>query len=122
VGAAVLLLVVARLAQPVARTVAVVALASCLLAPAAYSIATAATPHSGAIPSVGPARHAMGGGFTGPGGLLDSPSPGPALTAKLSADADDFTWAAAVVGSNDAAPLTVDRVVIYDLTQAPKNS
>jgi 4-amino-4-deoxy-L-arabinose transferase-like glycosyltransferase len=194
VGAAALLLVVGRLARPVARAVAVVAVASCLLSPAAYSIATAATPHSGAIPSVGPSRHGMGGGFAGPGGLLDSPRPGPALTATISADAADYTWAAAVVGSNNAAgyqlasgapvmaiggfngtdpsptldefkgfvadrqihyfirgrmmighwggqtsgsressdiaewvethytPLTIDRVVIYDLTAAPKNS
>ena len=63
VGAAVLLLVVGRLARPIARVVAVVAVVSCLLSPAAYSIATAATPHSGAIPSVGPSRHGMGGGF-----------------------------------------------------------
>ena len=98
-----LLLVVGRLARPIARVIAVVAVVTCLLSPAAYSIATAATPHSGAIPSVGPSRHGMGGGFAGPGGLLDSPSPGPGLTATLSGDADDYTWAAAVVGSNNAA-------------------
>jgi 4-amino-4-deoxy-L-arabinose transferase-like glycosyltransferase len=103
VGAAALLLVSGRLTQPVARGVAVVAVAACLAAPAAYSIATAATPHSGAIPSVGPSRHGMGGGFTGPRGLLASPTPGPALSATLSAEADDYTWAAAVVGSNNAA-------------------
>jgi 4-amino-4-deoxy-L-arabinose transferase-like glycosyltransferase len=67
-----------------------------------YSVATASAPHSGAIPSVGPARQSFGG-FAGPGGLLDSPSPGAALSATLSADAHDFTWAAAVVGSNNAA-------------------
>lgn len=193
VGAAVLLLVAGRLPRPVACSAAALAVAACLAAPAVYSVATAATPHSGAIPSVGPARQGFGG-FTGPGGLLDSPSPGPALSARLSADAHDFTWAAAVVGSNNAAgyqlasgapimavggfngtdpsptleefqahvaerqihyfirgkmmighwggattgsresadiaewvethytPLTVDRVVIYDLTQPPKNS
>jgi 4-amino-4-deoxy-L-arabinose transferase-like glycosyltransferase len=193
VGAAALLLVVGRLTQPVARAAAVVAVVACLAAPAAYSIATAATPHDGAIPSVGPARNGMGGGFPGPSGLLDSPRPGPALAAILAADADDYTWAAAVVGSNNAAgyqlasgapvmaiggfngtdpsptlaefkqfvadrqihyfirgklmighwggqtggreandivewvethftPLTIDRVIIYDLTEAPKNS
>jgi hypothetical protein len=88
--------------MPVARAVAAIAVAACLAAPAAYAVATAATPHSGAIPSVGPARHGFGG-FTGPGGLLDSPSPGPALSAMLAADAQTFTWAAAVVGSNNAA-------------------
>ena len=103
VGAAVLLLVVGRLTRPIARAVAAVAVASCLLAPAAYSIATAATPHTGAIPTVGPSRNGAGGRFMGPAGLLDSPTPGPALTATLSADAADYTWTAAVVGSNNAA-------------------
>jgi 4-amino-4-deoxy-L-arabinose transferase-like glycosyltransferase len=102
VGAAVLLLVAGRLPRPVARSAAALAVAACLAAPAVYSVATAATPHSGAIPSVGPARQGFGG-LTGPGGLLDSPTPGPALSATLSADARDFTWAAAVVGSNNAA-------------------
>jgi 4-amino-4-deoxy-L-arabinose transferase-like glycosyltransferase len=102
VGAAALLLVAGRLPRPVARSAAALAVAACLAAPAVYSVATAATPHSGAIPSVGPARQGFGG-LTGPGGLLDSPSPGPALSATLSADAHDFTWAAAVVGSNNAA-------------------
>jgi 4-amino-4-deoxy-L-arabinose transferase-like glycosyltransferase len=102
VGAAALLLVAGRLVRPVARSVAALAVASCLAAPAAYAMATAAAPHRGAIPSVGPARHGFGG-FTGPGGLLDSPTPGPALAATLSADAQDFTWAAATVGSNNAA-------------------
>ena len=102
VGAAALLVVAGRLPRPFARSVAALAVAACLTAPAVYSVATAATPHSGAIPSVGPARQGFSG-FAGPGGLLDSPSPGPALSATLSADAHDFTWAAAVVGSNNAA-------------------
>jgi len=102
VGAAALLLVAGRLPKPVARSVAALAVAACLAAPAVYSVATAAAGHSGAIPSVGLARHGFGG-FTGPGGLLDSPAPGPALAATLSADAHDYTWAAAVVGSNNAA-------------------
>jgi 4-amino-4-deoxy-L-arabinose transferase-like glycosyltransferase len=102
VGAAALLLVAGRLPRPLTRSVSALAVAACLAAPAAYSVATAAAPHSGAIPSVGPARHGFGG-FTGPGGLLDSPSPGPALSATLAADAHDFTWVAATVGSNNAA-------------------
>jgi 4-amino-4-deoxy-L-arabinose transferase-like glycosyltransferase len=102
VGAAALLLVAGRLPRPVALSAAALAVAACLAAPAVYSAATAATPHSGAIPSVGPARHGFPG-FTGPGGLLDSPSPRATLSATLSADARDFTWAAAVVGSNNAA-------------------
>ncbi len=102
VGAAALLLIAGRLRRPVARSVAALAVAACLAAPAVYSVATAAAPHTGAIPSVGPSRHGFGG-FTGPGGLLDSPTPGPALSATLSADAHDFTWVAAAVGSNNAA-------------------
>jgi 4-amino-4-deoxy-L-arabinose transferase-like glycosyltransferase len=45
-------------------------IASVIAAPAAYSLNTAATPHSGAIPSAGPAiRGGQGfGGFGGPGG------------------------------------------------------
>ena len=107
VGAAVLLLVAGRLPRPVSRSVAALAVAACLAAPAVYSVATAATAHSGAIPSVGPARQGFGG-FTGPGGLLDSPAPGPALSATLSADAHDFTWVAATVGSNNAAGYQLD--------------
>jgi len=34
---------------------------------------------------------------------LDSPKSGPVLSATLARDADDHTWAAAVVGSNNAA-------------------
>lgn len=97
VGAAVLLLVVARLDRPMVRATVALAIAACLAGPAAYSIATAAGPHNGAIPSVGPSR---GGGF---GGLFGAPEPGPTLTATLAADADRYQWAAAVVGSSNAA-------------------
>ena len=102
VGAAALLLVAGRLPRPVARSAAGLGVVACLAAPAAFSVATAATPHSGAIPSVGPARQGFGG-FAGPGGLLDSPTPGSGLSAALSANARDFTWVAATVGSNNAA-------------------
>ncbi len=101
VAAAVLLLVVGRLRRPVALFVAGLAAVSCLAGPAAFSLATAASPHSGAIPSVGPSRGGPGG-FHG-GGLLSSPEPHPDLINALARDADDFTWAAAVVGSNNAA-------------------
>lgn len=102
VAVAVLLIVVSRLPAVTVRVVASLAVAVCLAAPAAYSIATAAGPHSGAIPSVGPARkHA--GGFGGRGGLLDSPRPGPELTATLAEDAQRYRWTAATVGSNNAA-------------------
>lgn len=103
VGAATLLLVSGRLAPAVARSIAALAIISCLAAPTAFSVATAASTHNGAIPSVGPSRHSFGGGMAGPGGLLDSPTPGPALSATLARDADDYTWTAAVIGSNNAA-------------------
>jgi 4-amino-4-deoxy-L-arabinose transferase-like glycosyltransferase len=97
VGASVLLLMVGRLDRPMVRVTAVLAVAACLAGPAAYSIATAASPHSGAIPSVGPSH---GGGF---GGMFAAPEPGPTVTATLSADVDRYQWAAAVVGSSNAA-------------------
>ncbi|SCG36748.1 hypothetical protein GA0070623_0241 [Micromonospora rifamycinica] len=37
------------------------------------------------------------------GGLLDSREPSAALKALLAADADDYTWVAATVGSNNAS-------------------
>ncbi|QZT55568.1 glycosyltransferase family 39 protein [Mycolicibacterium austroafricanum] len=103
VGATVLLLVVGRLHRRAARLVAALAVTSCLAGPAAFSVATAASPHSGALPSVGPSRHGGPlGGFPG-GGLLSSPNPHPDLIRLLTTDAGQFTWAAAVVGSNNAA-------------------
>nr|WP_308170615.1 glycosyltransferase family 39 protein [[Mycobacterium] fortunisiensis] len=96
VGAAVLLLMVGRLDRPAVRGTAVLAIVAGLAGPAAYSISTAAAPHTGSIPSVGPSR----GGF---GGLFAAPEPGPSLTARLSEGADRYRWAAAVVGSSNAA-------------------
>jgi 4-amino-4-deoxy-L-arabinose transferase-like glycosyltransferase len=102
-GAAVLLVVSGRLAPMVARSVAALAIVSGLAAPAGFSIATAATSHSGAIPSVGPSHRVSGPGAGGAGGLLDSPKPATGLAATLARDADDYTWAAAIIGSNNAA-------------------
>uniref|UniRef100_UPI000A8E7F01 ArnT family glycosyltransferase n=1 Tax=Nocardia pseudovaccinii TaxID=189540 RepID=UPI000A8E7F01 len=65
VAAAALLLVVGRLPKAVATGVLAVAVAVGLAAPGAYALATAATTHSGAIPSAGPAsagRSFPGGG------------------------------------------------------------
>jgi 4-amino-4-deoxy-L-arabinose transferase-like glycosyltransferase len=82
-----------------------IALVAALAGPAAYSVATAATPHSGAIPSAGPATASRGGGggMQGGafGGLLSAPTPGPALVALL--QNSSTKWAAAVVLSNNAA-------------------
>lgn len=111
VGATVLLLVIGRLPRRAVAAVGAVAVTVCLAGPAAYAVATAATPHTGALPSVGPARahgHLGGpgggpGGPGGPGGLLASPTPGAGLTALLATEADSYRWTAAVVGSNNAA-------------------
>jgi 4-amino-4-deoxy-L-arabinose transferase-like glycosyltransferase len=101
-----------------AAVVVPVAVVAALLGPGAYSVATAATPHSGAIPSAGPAMaNRPGGGLVlmgpggasnttmrggGMGGLLSAPTPGDGLV-ELLRDNDGFTWAAAAVGSNNAA-------------------
>jgi 4-amino-4-deoxy-L-arabinose transferase-like glycosyltransferase len=68
IAAALLLLVTTRLAAKVATAVAATALVASLAGPAAYSIATAAKPHTGSIPSAGPAGAAGGFGGRGPGG------------------------------------------------------
>src|SRR5205085_5863252 len=105
------------------------AVAVSLLGPGAYTLATAATPHSGAIPSAGPAGAGFrpgaggGGGFGGPGGqrfqagpqgnggpatgglggLLNASRPTADVVTALQQDSDRYTWVAAAVGSNTAA-------------------
>jgi 4-amino-4-deoxy-L-arabinose transferase-like glycosyltransferase len=120
-----------------ARTTAALAVAAALAGPLAYSLSTAATPHSGAIVTAGPAVSGRGGagmpaafgggagfgptagngsgaftgagrgpgagGAGGMGGLLGASTPPAALVTALQTDAGHFTWAAAVVGSNNAA-------------------
>ncbi|XVS66734.1 ArnT family glycosyltransferase [Actinosynnema sp. CA-299493] len=106
-----------------AAVVVPVAVVAALLGPGAYSVATAAAPHSGAIPSAGPALANRPGGLVliGPGGatdnvrgggnrmggLLSAPTPGDELVALLR-DSEGFTWAAATVGSNNAAGYQLD--------------
>jgi 4-amino-4-deoxy-L-arabinose transferase-like glycosyltransferase len=114
------------------RTTAAVAVAAALAGPLAYSLATATTAQSGAIVSAGPAILGRGGGagmppafggqgnangnanatgvVRGPGaggggmgGLLGASTPSSALVTALTTNAENFTWAAAVVGSNNAA-------------------
>ena len=130
------------------RTTAAAAVVAALAAPLAYSLTTAATAHSGAIVSAGPAAtgargnlaglgnfarqgnlagpgslanpgtatpgsanpgtRAQGGsagrgGGGGMGGLLGTGTPSGALVTALKTDAASYTWAAAVVGSNNAA-------------------
>ncbi len=109
------LAVTADLPDRVRRGVAVVAIVAALAGPAAYSVATAATPHTGAIPTAGPGAGPPGGlQLAGPGngtrvniggGLLDATLPGAELVSLLRQDSEDYTWAAAAVGSNNAAGL-----------------
>lgn len=99
IACSVLLLVVARLPRRVGIVVGVFALVAALAAPAAYTLATVAAPHSGAMPSVGPVDSRGGP----PGGMFDAPTPGAELTAALRRDADRYTWVAAAVGSSNAA-------------------
>ncbi|GAA3244382.1 hypothetical protein [Nonomuraea helvata] len=144
-----------------ALAVAAVASVACLAAlagPAAYAVDTAASPHTGAIPTAGPSTGGFGGGFPRPGGgggrtfrqmpgwgagtgqqpgggqalrqppggaqgqggtgfggrgmggggmgmggLLNAGTPAAELTALLKTEASACTWAAATVGSNNAA-------------------
>jgi 4-amino-4-deoxy-L-arabinose transferase-like glycosyltransferase len=100
------------------RRITVVALATCLVAglaaPVAWSVATAAVPHEGAIPTVGPAEP------DGPppsgvgGGLLHATRPTEAIVAALLTDADRYTWVAATIGANNAAgyQLAAERPVL----------
>jgi len=66
-GAAAAVLFADRLARRVASAVAAGALMAVLAGPTAYSIATAATPHSGSIPTSGPSGFAAGQGGMGRG-------------------------------------------------------
>ena len=135
-AAALMLAGVRHLPRRVGAVVATVALLAGLAAPAAYSLETAATPHTGSSPSAGPVTAggfpggmrggpgaAMGGtapgagaggtgaggtaaggtGNGGVGGLLDGSTSTAELTAMLRADAESWTWSAAVVGANSAA-------------------
>ncbi|MCK2215071.1 glycosyltransferase family 39 protein [Actinomadura sp. ATCC 31491] len=136
-GAALAMLLTRRVAAVVA-----VAVAACLAGPAAYAVDTAATPHTGAIPTAGPStgggfgrpagaagrfRDGGGDGSGGPGGafqppgggrpfrqgggmrgggmggLLNAGTPSAELTTLLRTGGSACTWAAATVGSNNAA-------------------
>ena len=108
----------------VATALAAAAVVLSLAGPTAYAVQTAATPHTGSLPSAGPATEdagpggrpggrpgggpagapaapRAGGGATG--GLLEGSEPTPAITALLQADAGSYTWVAAAVGSNSAS-------------------
>lgn len=110
------------LPRRVVQAVAATALVAGLLGPTAYSLSTAATAHTGSLPTAGPttgtasARGGGGGGGGAPGGapgqaiggatgggLLSGSEPTAAITELLAADAESYTWVAAAVGSNSAS-------------------
>lgn len=108
--AAVALFFAPHLTRGAASSVAVFSLVVALSGTSAYTLATAATTHNGAIPSAGPSSGFGGrfGGFGGgrgggPGALLSTTLPGASLTALLRQDASNYTWTAATVLSNAAA-------------------
>ncbi len=119
--AALLLVGVRHLPRRFALVVASAALVAGLAAPAAYSVTTAGTAHTGSIPTAGPSSGGGPGGMgmgTPPGltqsqppngtgatagGLLEGSQSSATITAMLQSDADSYTWAAAAVGSNSAA-------------------
>jgi hypothetical protein len=96
-----------------AATIAITITAG-LLAPAAYTIDTVLTGHTGSIVTAGPTVLGdLGGGGGRPGGggvrpggaqpLFGNTGAGGAVTALLSANASEYTWVAAAVGSDSAA-------------------
>ncbi|GAB3159188.1 glycosyltransferase family 39 protein [Amycolatopsis stemonae] len=108
--AAVGLFFASHLTRWAATSIAALALVAMLTGTGAYTLATAATTHEGAIPSAGPTSGfgggRFGGGFGGrggPGSLLSTTLPGAQLTSLLSQDASKYTWTAATVLSNAAA-------------------
>ncbi|MEV6445225.1 glycosyltransferase family 39 protein [Amycolatopsis sp. NPDC051716] len=113
--AAVALFFATHLTRWAASFVAIFSMVVVLSGTGAYTLATAAVTHSGAIPSAGPSSGFGGGrGFGGPGGfgggrgggpgsLLSTTMPGASLTALLRQDASKYTWTAATVLSNAAA-------------------
>ncbi len=113
-AAAVAMFGVRHVPRNVGLAVAAAALIAGLAGPTAYSLSTAATPHTGSIPSAGPSSTTTSGtfgGFGGPqqqngansGGLLNGSTSSATLNALLTQDASSYTWVAAAVGSNSAS-------------------
>jgi 4-amino-4-deoxy-L-arabinose transferase-like glycosyltransferase len=78
-ASALMIVGVRHLPRRVGLTVAAVAIVAALAGPASYSLATAATPHSGSIPSAGPSSSGFGpggGGFGFRGGTPPTGTPG----------------------------------------------
>ena len=106
-AAALMLVGVRHLPRRVGQGVAAAAVIAALAAPAAYSLATATTAHTGSIPAAGPgtATPAGPGGFggAGAGSLLNGSTSTSTITDLLRTDVSSYTWAAAAVGSNAAS-------------------
>lgn len=106
-AAALLVVGVRHLPRRVGLAVASLAAVAVLAGPTAWSVATAATPHTGSIPTAGPTTGGADlggrGGAGGVGGLLDGSTSTSTLTALLLQDADGYDWVAATVGANSAA-------------------
>jgi len=131
ITAAVGFLLVGRLHRRALPALVGLALTAGLLGPAAYSLQTVSVGHTGSIVTAGPSTGGTGGpggggmpGGTPPGattgtaqggmpgaqqggmgGLLNASTPSAAVVAALSADASNYTWVAAAVGSQTAAGL-----------------
>jgi len=67
-----------HLGRRLAAAVAVASLVAVMAGPAAYAVTTAATPHTGSIPTAGPASGGAGGPGGGPGGGMPQGAPGQA--------------------------------------------
>ncbi len=126
---ALLMLVIGQVHRRVVPVLAATALAIGLAGPAAYSATTVATAHSGSIVTAGPGGRAGGfgpGGAAGPGGapgfgrqgtgpvggapggmggLLQASTANADVVAALQDNAQQYTWVAAAIGSQNAAGL-----------------
>jgi 4-amino-4-deoxy-L-arabinose transferase-like glycosyltransferase len=130
-ASALLLLVITQLHRRAVPLVIAGALVAALAGPAAYSVDTVRTAHTGSIVTAGPSTGGSGpggggmpGGVLGAppqgmqgatqgtgraaggmGGLLDASTPSTEVVSALSANADSYRWVAAAVGSQNAAGL-----------------
>jgi 4-amino-4-deoxy-L-arabinose transferase-like glycosyltransferase len=105
--AAVALLVPRAVARRGGAVVALVAVLSGVAAPAAYAVQTAATPHTGSIPTAGPATAGSDG--PGRGGMPGGPGEAAAVDADLVAALREAgtRWSAATVGAQQSAGLAL---------------
>jgi 4-amino-4-deoxy-L-arabinose transferase-like glycosyltransferase len=119
------LLISHRLPKAIASVVITLALIGGVTGPAAYSLQTAATPHTGSIVTAGPVTSSLGGGggpggMPGPrpdgtgqgdggrgrggaGGLLGGATVSTETATLLKTEASSYTWAAATTGAQSSA-------------------